>query len=173
MKKWFIAASIVAVGAVVLFQGRASATPHCKNVRLTVTTAVDPQACASPVGLCTSGSIRQGGSEWATTHYVASSVGGSAVTTDMSYAGAMTVTRSNGTLVLGDSGLVNLADGMYTEYMRVISGTGAFAGATGTLFSNGYVVGTLQGFDGTLTGELCLAGNHGNDGLDDNNHDDD
>ena len=36
------------------------------------------------------------------------------------------------------------------------------ANATGTLFSNGYVTGGLEGFEGSLVGEICPAGKPGN-----------
>lgn len=173
MKKWFIAAGLVAIGTLALFQSRASATPQCKRVRLTLQATLDPEGCDSPVGMCTTGTLYRGNSPWATTHYVATSLGSAAVTSDMSYAGIFTITRPNGVLTVRDSGMLGLGDALYSEYQRVVSGTGVFAGATGTMFSSGNITGDLQGFDGTLTGELCLADKHGNHHHDNDLDDDD
>jgi len=56
-------------------------------------------------------------------------------------------------LTINDSGALN-PDGTYFEIDPIVSGTGDFVNAAGTLFSSG--TRTPTGFDGTIAGRICL-----------------
>ena len=76
--------------------------------------------------------------------------------TTWSYAGELTITTRIGTLVLSDDGVLDTAAGIFTGLNRPVSGTGALEGVTGQLFMSGNVTGGGTGFDGQVTGRLCL-----------------
>ena len=49
------------------------------------------------------------------------------------------------------------AAGKFTELDRVIAGTGLFANASGVLFISGDSYADGSGFDGRISGKLCLV----------------
>ena len=66
----------------------------------------------------------------------------------LSYAGEMTITTRHGTLITEDLGVVDYAEGVFSEYDIVTGGTGIFEGATATLFIFGSA--TLEAFMGNI-----------------------
>lgn len=136
---------------------RSAARPACHDVHGTIRTALLAELCQSGTGMCTAGTIARGGQLDGTTAYQLDALGDPAGFEAVPYSGVLTITASSGTLVLHDMGLLDFGKGIYTEYLVAESGTGAFAGATGTLFASGFVTGGGTGFDGTLTGQLCGA----------------
>lgn len=116
--------------------------------------------CASPIGLCTAGTIRGvgplDGATFFTTYAAAPSAGMPAVepATTLSYAGQLVITTAQGSLTISDVGVFDQARLMFSEIDRVSSGTGLFAGASGRLFSFGDAP-NGTGFEGPLVGSLC------------------
>jgi len=80
--------------------------------------------------------------------------------TTFSDAGTFTVTTDQGAVSTSNVGVLDVAQGTFSEMGRVSEGTGRFAGATGVLFFFGSATaapdGTLH-FQGDIAGELCLA----------------
>ena len=148
-------ASLAAVAAVVgAFQRPSSADAHCHNVVGNISVKVRATNCTSPVGLCTSGTIDSTYLH-GTTSYVTAALIPAAQPGDSAYYGTLTLTTAQGTLTLQDSGVLSFGGGQFSEYANVISGTGAFAGATGTLFMGGFMPADRSGFDGSMQGQIC------------------
>ncbi len=134
----------------------------CFRVRAKIKTAVvqEVEECGTEIGICTAGKIFRGGLLNGTTFYVVESVGpGAGVGLDpaevLSYAGELTITTRHGTLFTRDLGVVDYAEGVFSEYDIVTGGTGIFEGATGKLFIFGSA--TPESFRGKIEGEICLA----------------
>ena len=133
----------------------------CFRVRANIKTTVVPkgEGCDTEIGLCTAGKIFRGGILNGKTFYVVDSIGSGAGVTDseaiLSYAGKLTITTRRGTLTTEDLGVVDYAEGVFSEYDIVTEGTGIFDGATGTLFIFGSA--TPESFKGKIEGEICLA----------------
>lgn len=117
--------------------------------------------CTSPVGLCTQGFVH-GLFLFGSTSFVIASAASSAglpatvePATTLSYQGALTVNTLRGDVTLSDVGVFDTALGVFTEFSRVVSGTGAFAHATGTLYFSGTFDATKGTFHSTVTGQIC------------------
>ncbi len=129
--------------------------------------AITSDACTSPVGLCTTGTFRSG-FVTGTTRFSATGLGGQPVgeasivtppavpDTTWSYSGVLTIVTRIGTIVFNDVGVLDTVAGTFTELNSPVSGTGNFEGVTGRVFMSGTVTGGGTGFDGAVTGELCL-----------------
>jgi hypothetical protein len=153
--------AMLAAGLTVgIFQRRGAASPHCHKVKGQISVTFSIDGCTSPVGLCTQGQIT-GGILAGPTQYVTASLAEGAISPDqagywMSYAGALTVTARRGTIVFHDNGVLDYAaSGPFTELNQAVGGTGAFAGATGTVFMSGLIRPDASGFDGVVKGQLC------------------
>jgi hypothetical protein len=137
--------------------------PLLGNLRVTFVA----QGCTSPVGMCTTGVYRSAFVS-GTTSFRATGIGGlpvgetSIVTppaepnTTWSYSGELTITTRVGTLVFADVGVLDTVAGTFTELNRPVSGTGTFEGMTGRAFVSGTVTEDGNGFDGTVTGRICV-----------------
>ena len=68
----------------------------------------------------------------------------------------LTINARLGTLVTHDLGVLDAADASFTELERPASGTGIFTQANNVFFISGALVNNGTGFDGELSGELCL-----------------
>ena len=159
----------IAMGIVMLFTlpGSIMADDYddddvCFRVRAKIKTSVvaEGEECGSPFGICTAGKIFRGGLLNGTTFYVVDSVGpGAGVGLNpaevLSYAGELTITTRRGTLTTQDLGVVDYAEGVFSEFDIVTGGTGIFEGATGTLFIFGSA--TPESFMGKIEGKICLA----------------
>ena len=74
-----------------------------------------------------------------------------------SYTGDLQITTRKGTLTTRSIGVFeSTPQGLGTQFDRVVSGTGVFAGATGFLFANYKAGDAGDTFTSTLTGEVCL-----------------
>ena len=136
--------------------------PRCRAVRARIVTtfvACEP-GFDSPVGLCTVGRVTGERRLEGTTRFRALSAAPSAGMPDvesaatLAYAGELELTTRDGVLLLSDVGLLDPQAATFTELERILSGRGDFEGATGSLVVSGAV--TPTGFDGTLSGQLCL-----------------
>ena len=142
-----------------------SANNSCRPVRGTINSVFTTQNCTSPVGLCTTGTITDGGLLDGTTSFVAladaSSAGmpGVEPAANLSYSGQLTIVARRGTLVTNDLGVLDAAHLAFTEMERPSSGTGVFANpGNSVFFISGSIVDNGQGFQGDLSGIACFGG---------------
>ena len=152
-----IVASVIALGLASPL-AQAHEHEHCLPVHSALTAELSTQSCASPFGLCTTGHLR-GDLHGATSFTVLSlapsaGLGAAEPASTLSYLGQFVLTTREGTLTVSDVGLLDGANGAFTEIWRVTGGTGDLAGATGTMWLSGTTTAT-GGFDGTVTGQLC------------------
>ena len=118
------------------------------------------ESCDSPVGLCTAGRIK-GSSllRGATTRYVVRAAGptpdDAQAETAMSYVGRLVITSPRGTVTVEDLGVFDKGTGLIVSQSRGLSGTGAFEGVTGAVFTYGQA--TASGFRSRLGGKLCFT----------------
>lgn len=159
----------VAVGSATLLapQKYAAGAPPvvCRPVHGTIH-SLFTQNCASPVGLCTAGTISDAGILNGTTTFVATGVAPYAglpsvePQPNLSYSGQLTIAASNGTLITHDLGVLDASHFAFTEIERPFSGTGIFANpGTSVFFISGSIVDNGQGFQGDLSGTVCASGN--------------
>ena len=140
----------------------ADADASCQDVHGRIVAQVTTENCDSAVFLCTQGTITGSGplngASFFTTLALAPGAGLSPLVpaTTLSYTGDLVITTKRGTLTLRDVGLADFAGAVFTELDYVTSGTGKFAGATGTWFISGFVTGGGTGFDGDFDGQLCV-----------------
>lgn len=147
--------------------GRGVPGPACFPLIGTIQVQLTADGCTSPVGLCTRGTFRSGYIS-GTTRYTASGLGGGAVgedsivtppsepATTWSYAGELTITTRLGSITFSDAGVLDNVAGTFTELNRPIRGTGSFEGVTGRMFVSGDITGGGTGFDGVVTGRICV-----------------
>lgn len=139
----------------------------CRPVHGTIHSVFTTQNCASPVGLCTTGTITDAGILDGPTTFTAFGVapsagipGGVEPPANLSYSGQLTITASNGTLITHDLGVLDAKDLAFTEIERPSSGTGIFANpGSSVFFISGSIVDNGTGFQGDLTGTVCASGN--------------
>jgi hypothetical protein len=121
------------------------------------------QNCASPIGLCTVGTITGAGPLAFVALAVDPSAGLPATlepTANLSYTGQLTIVSLNGTLVAGDLGVLDATHLAFAEMERPVSGTGVFANpGDSVFFISGSIVDNGQGFQGNLSGVVCSAAN--------------
>lgn len=149
---FFLAVTGAAVA--VVSPHRASAQDHCRDVHARVADAITSEGCASPVGLCTAGTVTGSG------------LGGALSATVMNIAPGATpgtssldafdqIATDHGTLFLHFTGVFDPIHGAVTFVGEATSGTGRFEGATGRLYVNGGAAAD-GGFESDLTGQLCF-----------------
>ncbi len=146
-----------------------AATPPpvtCRPVHGTIHSVFTTQNCASPVGLCTTGTITDAGVLDGATTFAALAVAPSAglptvePSANLSYSGQLTIVASHGTLVTNDLGVLDANHLAFTEIERPASGTGIFSNpGSSVFFISGSIVDNGQGFQGDLTGTVCAGGN--------------
>lgn len=143
--------------------------PVCFPVFARIVTHIVDGPCNSPVGLCTVGEVTsplrvlRGPTQFTATGLGGQPVGEASIVTPpaepattWSYSGALTLTTSAGELHFNDVGVLDTVDGTFSELDRPASGSGAFVGVSGHVFVSGYVTPDGNGFDGRVTGKLCL-----------------
>lgn len=157
VRRWAVR---VLVGAAMVGGLSASAKPSpkpkCFKVSGTLTSALSSGACASPVGICTTGEFKGDGLLKGRTTFVADSLQPAAATeapTTLVYSGLLTIQTKNGTLTTRDTGILDTANGLIGARDVVVGGTGIFAGATGYLLFQGTGTST---FVNEASGEVCL-----------------
>ena len=151
------------LGALLLSLPAAAEGARCLPLlaELTVRYVPCPGDFASPLGLCTAGTLRGlGGLVLGTSRFRAlSAAPGAGLSPEvvspntLSYAGDLELTLPWGQLRVRDVGLSDGEAATFTELGQVLSGTGSLAGASGTVFVSGKS--SAEGFSGTLTGQLC------------------
>ena len=143
--------------------GTSAATPLCLPVHTRIEASFVAEGCSSPVGLCTAGTITEGGLLNGGTRFTALAAAPAAgmygveADSTLSYNGELIVTTRHGVLEISDVGVFDQAAGKFTELDRVIAGTGMFENASGVLFISGDSYADGSGFDGRISGELCLV----------------
>jgi hypothetical protein len=157
---------LTAAPAVVLalLASAAARADECKSVNSPIVTSYTVTGCASPVGLCTDGTVAKGLLA-GTTHFTVLTLAPGPGPGVLLYTGELVITTRRGMVTVQDSGLFNEVTGQYFELQKVVSGTRKFSHADGVLTSQG--TGSATGFSGTLTGSVCLddeESGHGDDG---------
>ncbi len=133
----------------------------CRPLHALIVDTSDPMNCVSPYNFCASGTVKGNLGLKGTTYFVLDGVGrrpdsapGWSVTT-----GLLVYTTDDGTLTVRETGVSKLtgspSNGILTSMQEIVSGTGRFEGATGTLYNNATDVNGV--FYSTVTGTLCLA----------------
>ncbi len=144
---------------------KVSADNRCRPVRGTINSLFTTQNCASPVGLCTTGTITGSDLLDGPTSFVAlgdapsAGMPGVEPAANLSYSGQLTIVTRQGTLVTNDLGVLDAAHLAFTEMERPSSGTGVFTNpGNSVFFISGSIVDNGQGFQGDLSGIACFDG---------------
>jgi hypothetical protein len=145
----------------------------CFPVRATIEAFFTDGPCDSPVGLCTEGEVKSPlGLFSGSSRFTATGLGGEPVgedsivtppaepATTWSYSGVLEISTGVGTVTFEDVGVLDTVAGTFTELERPLSGTGLFRGVTGALFISGHLTPAGDGFDGRISGELCVPKGH-------------
>jgi len=134
---------------------RAALADDCRPIRTHIETGV--AACdadfASPIGLCTTGTIDSGPLAGTTRFRALTFVPAGNSPFVFHYTGQLEITTRSGTVRINDFGVINMQADVFAELDKVTGGTGRFAGATGTLVSQGTAVNGA--FSGSLVGAIC------------------
>jgi len=154
--------ALLAAGALALASANAAAAPTCRAVQGYFNLVeVGGAECTSPVGVCTKGNFGgdlRGGyySPFFTVTETAETPNTGVVlfTAQTVIANARVGTRS-GKLVLSEGGAYSTSDGAFGQLFTVSSGTGALAGATGTLRGMGTYL-PASGGTAVYSGTICL-----------------
>ncbi len=150
-------AGAVIFALLVLAIGGVAAAPHCQTVsgQFTLQPLTGP-TCLSAVGICATGVYRGGIN--GDSSFTASSV---IQTADTPTTAVILVTGDNliqtahGDLLTKDAVVLKTTGaGEFAEVDTIVSGTGDWAGATGTITATGTFT-TSDGGDGHYTGEVC------------------
>jgi len=128
------------------------AASGCAFVNAPIVTTFFIDGCTSVFGICTAGTIDSGMLE-GSTQFTLLTLGPGDLPDQLVYSGELVITASGGALTINDSGALN-PDATYFEIDPIVSGTGDFVNAAGTLFSSG--TSTTTGFEGTIAGRICL-----------------
>lgn len=150
-----LVSKVLAILSVGLLASSSAQADECKRIDTLISTTLFTAGCTSPVGFCTAGTVFSGPLAGTTRFEVLQMTPG-ATPYQFLYQGQLVITTRHGTLTVRDYGLVDFATQRYFELQQVVSGTGGFENATGTLTSNGST--TATGFFGTLTGTVCRGG---------------
>lgn len=141
--------------AAALLSSAAARADSCKQIDTSIATSyVFGGWCQSPVGLCTEGTVASGPLA-GSTRFTVLTMTPTANPYVLLYTGELVITTRSGTVTVSDSGIYDAAAGKYFELEQVVTGTQRFSDARGALTSQGTANG---GFQGTLTGEICHAG---------------
>src|SRR2546425_11976291 len=140
----------VPAAAMVILAGCGGTENRCVGVNATIATSYSTApGCTSPVGVCTAGNVTSENLKGTTWFSASTTQPGPPPGLDF-YTGDLVITTADGTVTLHDYGVLNSTSGLYFEVQEVTSGTGAQAGKTGMLVSQGTAAGA--GFKGTLSG---------------------
>ena len=138
----------------------------CRAFEATVLLHATKEGCASPVGLCTKGTVESSdpslsGATWFFTASGTAPSAGLPATLQpvsmLSYAGSVLVTTPrDGTLTTSNAGVFDTAEGAFVQLDRITGGTGKLAGAAGRHILTTAIGGGDTGFKADIRGELCL-----------------
>jgi len=131
-------------------------SPKCQMVHGSYTLEIfSGPACPSPVDVCARGTYR--GVLSGTSLYIGSSVEPTLTTPATNVilqTGDTTLQTRKGTLMTSDTTVAKTTgNGEFAEVDVIIGGTGAYAGATGTITASGTVINNVV--EGVYSGELC------------------
>jgi len=146
----FTLITLLTLSLMVLPQCMLAADEQCKKVD------ADQDVTVTGPGT-TAGTITRGGILNGTTSDIFTS--GFTPTPDpstFSFTAMLTITTDMGTLTTSDVGIFDVVSGVFSEIARVTSGTGTFAGATGTLFISGSTTDGIH-FQDRIIGQICLT----------------
>jgi hypothetical protein len=135
----------------------------CKRVEAGFAGVPVTENCDSPVAFCGAGVITGNGlisgTFRSTVFGFAPSVGlpGLEPETTLAYAGERTIDTVHGSLTLRFTGVYDTARAEFSELERVTAGTRRFDDATGTMWITGTSNATATVFEGSITGQLCVA----------------
>lgn len=138
----------------------ALADESCKKIRATIVDIQVTEGCTSPNGFCAAGVVEGNHGLNGTTYFrMDGAVRGPATAPgSVATSGVLVYTTGKGTLTVRESGLSGLiespAEGFFTAFQEVLSGTDDYAGATGQLWVAGHRTGSI--FEAKVTGVLCL-----------------
>jgi hypothetical protein len=134
---------------------------HCKSVHALIIDASAPQGCTSPFNFCAVGTVEGNRGLAGTTYFVLDGVvpGPSTAPGFNATSGILVYTTRDGTLTVRETGVGKFSgkpsNGYGSGIEEVISGTGRFAGASGTLYISQRDLNSK--FYSQVRGELCLA----------------
>ena len=141
-----------------LFSARVAAGESCKTFFGNFT-AVPPAVCPSPVGICTHGTLTGGFPS--TYDFVMDTLVPTLVPGVFAYTGHSLIGSATGTLSGADSGFLQMTgptSASFVTVVRILSGTGAFTGATGGIVAPGKLDFVTGGTVGTYSGAVCTPG---------------
>ena len=122
-------------------------------------TAVAPAVCASPVGICTHGTLTGGFPS--TYDFVADTLVPTAIPNVFTYTGHSTITTPQGALIFGsDSGVLTMRpDGTapFATTVHVVGGTRQYAHAAGVIVAPGILNLATGATVGKYAGAICLG----------------
>jgi len=131
---------------------RADDSEKCAPVNAPITASYFVDGCMSPFGICTAGVIPSG-LVTGTTLFTVLTIQPGETEDVLLYTGEFVISTFFGDIVIHDRGALNSVDGTFFEFDEIVSGTGKFTNANGTLFTQG--VSTPTGFDSTISGQIC------------------
>ena len=148
--------------AVTACSGLANANDQrCRKVVALIIDKSAPENCMSPYRFCAAGTVEGNRGLNGTTYYVMDGRGTPPETApgfNVS-SGLLVYTTDEGTLTVRETGVGKLtgspSNGVLTSIQEIVSGTGRFAGATGTLYNTAVDINSV--FYSDITGTLCLA----------------
>jgi hypothetical protein len=138
-----------------LFAIGVSEASECKSIHTDITsTFTNGPACPSPVGICTTGALASGLLK-GTTSFIAIALAAAPAPSTQAYTGTLSITTDQGKVTISDVGVLDQSNAVFSEFDRIESGSGRFSDATGILFISGNQ--TATGFEGEVTGDICLV----------------
>ncbi len=153
---------ILAMSVLAGRQALASLDETCIPVQAKINAQFNVAGCTSPVGLCTTGQITEGGILNGETRFTALSIATAAgmhgiePDSTLSYHGVLEIITKDGALYMRDVGVFDQSVRVFSEVDRITAGIGRFETARGTLFIYGNAFEDGSGFDGEVRGQICL-----------------
>lgn len=154
---WLLLAGCGLIGAMCwLLRGGNGGDGGCQTIHAQIVARATIADCASPIGLCTEGTIDGDHGLRGATRYTAATSAtfpGEPATT-LAVTGALEIATPRGTFATRDTFTLDGALGAFSAVERVAGGTGRYAGASGTLLLAG-MIDADGSFVGDLSGTLC------------------
>jgi hypothetical protein len=157
---------LLSILALATLTGAALAEPTCRNFEATIQLLPVKEGCASPVSICTKGTVVSSdpsltGATWSfTASGTAASAGLPAALQPpsmLSYAGTVVVTTlQDGSFTTSNAGVFDTSAGAFSQLDQITSGTGKFGDSKGRLIFTSGIGSGDAGFKSNVRGELCL-----------------
>jgi hypothetical protein len=148
---------LAVLGCALALATRAHAEDGCKSFNGEFT-AVRPEPCPSPVGICTHGTLTGGFPS--TYDFVMDTLVPTGTPGEFVYTGHSVITTRTGAQLFGhDSGVLQSQGpvGSFVTTVHVYDGTRQYAGATGTIVAPGTLEFATGNTVGTYSGTVCKA----------------